>query len=590
MEMINFNYNISHQFKLFFNLRLHLLSILLIIISYCTIFAQHQHQNPLCKGTPCYSNQGLKQQENNSILAMTPFYTGQDCGLSYVRASKKITTRYATPAGSGVPTSLSISGMPPCFQVVKAYVWIIASTSGTPWLTITNPLGSSLSNLAPAANFTGPSKCWGESGTIVTRWDVTSIISGNGNYNVNITNITNPNWAVDGITLMIIYKDPTATFQGNIILADGNNTYAGGTFNYNLNYPAACAAGTNAQAFMMISDMQDNTAPSFPATVNNTGTTFPKSFYDCYTANTTVGSGQSTGNYNVSDGSDCFTVGMLGLYYRTTGCVVCTPPPTLTITSANQAATCSGCNGAGTVTPTGGTAPYSYTWSPSGGNNATATGLCAGNYTVNVKDATGCNTGTVAVTITVAPSYTASISSNSISCFGLCNGNASVSLSGGTLPFSFTWSPSGGNSQSATNLCAGNYSVTIKDGSNCQTTLTVNIAQPSQLLIPSVNITSITCNGLSNGSATVNVSGGAVPYNYTWTPSVSSSSIATGLGAGTYSVQVKDNNNCITNTVITITQPPALSLTATQVQSVSCNGGNNGSANASVSGGMPAYS
>ncbi len=106
------------------------------------------------------NNQSKLIGGNESILAMTPFYSAQDCGLNYVQASKMITTRYTPGPGPGFPTNLSIAGLPPCFQVVKAYVWIIASASGTPYLTITNPIGSTSSTLNPAATFPGLSKCW----------------------------------------------------------------------------------------------------------------------------------------------------------------------------------------------------------------------------------------------------------------------------------------------------------------------------------------------------------------------------------------------------------------------------------------------
>ncbi|WP_424108311.1 SprB repeat-containing protein, partial [Pseudomonas viridiflava] len=77
-----------------------------------------------------------------------------------------------------------------------------------------------------------------------------------------------------------------------------------------------------------------------------------------------------------------------------------------------------GTNGSATVSATGGTGPYTYSWSPSGGTAATATGLAAGTYTVTVTDANGC-TATRAFTITAPPAIvaTAGIQTNV-----LCNG------------------------------------------------------------------------------------------------------------------------------------------------------------------------
>ncbi|GIV28479.1 MAG: hypothetical protein KatS3mg027_2293 [Bacteroidia bacterium] len=296
--------------------------------------------------------------------------------------------------------------------------------------------------------------------------------------------------------------------------------------------------------------------------------------------NSSTASGLTTGIYTITvkDANNCSI--------STT--VQIQQPPALSLTATQtQSVSCNGGNnGAANATASGGVGGYSYTWSPTGGNSASATGLIAGNYTVTVKDANNCSANAT-VQITQPSPYTLAMTTQSASCS--TPGSATVSVSGAVAPYSYTWSPSGGNSNIATGLSPGSYTVTIKDANNCYTTAVANITGAPAVSISGVNINSVACNGLSNGSATINLSGGATPYSYTWTPSVSTSSVATGLSGGTYSVQVKDNNNCITNTVITISQPPALSLTATQTQSVSCNGGNNGAANASPSGGVGGY-
>ncbi|HPQ08676.1 MAG TPA: choice-of-anchor L domain-containing protein, partial [Bacteroidia bacterium] len=263
-------------------------------------------------------------------------------------------------------------------------------------------------------------------------------------------------------------------------------------------------------------------------------------------------------------------------------------PPALSLTATQtQSVSCNGGNnGSASSTATGGVGGYTYTWTPTGGNSSSATGLTAGVYTVTVKDANNCS-ATATTQIVQASAYTLATASQSASCS--TPGSATVNVSGATPAYSYTWMPSGGNSNIATGLSPGTYTCTVKDANNCYTTAVVNITGAPVVNITSVNINSVSCNGGTNGSATVNVTGGATPYSYTWTPSVSTTSVATGLSAGTYSVNVMDNNFCSTNTVITITQPPALSLTATQTQSVSCNGGNNGSASATATGGVGGY-
>ncbi|HPQ07712.1 MAG TPA: T9SS type A sorting domain-containing protein [Bacteroidia bacterium] len=260
----------------------------------------------------------------------------------------------------------------------------------------------------------------------------------------------------------------------------------------------------------------------------------------------------------------------------------------LSVTSNQTSVTCNGgSNGSATVTVSGGTPSYSYTWAPTGGNAATASGLTAGNYTVTIKDANNCST-TKTLSITQPPALSVTVNQTNVSCNGGNNGSATVSVSGGTPSYSYTWAPTGGYAATASGLTAGNYTVTIKDANNCSTTKTLSITQPPALSV-TANQTNVSCNGGNNGSATVTVSGGTPAYSYTWAPTGGNAATASGLTAGNYTVTIKDANNCSTTKTLSITQPPALSVTANQTN-VSCNGGNNGSATVSVSGGTPAYS
>ena len=133
-----------------------------------------------------------------------------------------------------------------------------------------------------------------------------------------------------------------------------------------------------------------------------------------------------------------------------------------------------GSNGSASVLPSGGVAPYSYSWTPSGGSAAMAIGLAAGNYTVTVTDALGC-TATRNYSITQPPALTSSVTFTNAACAGINNGSALVTTSGGTAPYSYAWSPSGGSAASATNLAAGSYSVLITDANSCAKTQSVAI-------------------------------------------------------------------------------------------------------------------
>ncbi|MDR7212711.1 T9SS type A sorting domain-containing protein, partial [Flavobacterium piscis] len=248
-----------------------------------------------------------------------------------------------------------------------------------------------------------------------------------------------------------------------------------------------------------------------------------------------------------------------------------------------------GTNGSASVSPSGGTPGYTYSWSPSGGTAATATGLAAGSYTVTITDANGC-TATRNYTITQPSAIsTATGSQTNVSCNGGTNGSASVSPSGGTPGYTYSWSPSGGTAATATGLAAGSYTVTVTDANGCTATRNYTITQPTAISTATGSQTNVSCNGGTNGSASVSPSGGTPGYTYSWSPSGGTAATATGLAAGSYTVTVTDANGCTATRNYTITQPTAISTATGSQTNVSCNGGTNGSASVSPSGGTPGY-
>jgi hypothetical protein len=97
---------------------------------------------------------------------------------------------------------------------------------------------------------------------------------------------------------------------------------------------------------------------------------------------------------------------------------------------------------------------------------------------------------------------------------GLCDGEISLSVSGGVAPYSFNWN-SGGNSNTETNLCSGVYIVDIADATGCsqQFTFTMNSAPaPSAVL----TVTDEQCASVCDGEIASVISGGTSPYTLTW--------------------------------------------------------------------------
>jgi hypothetical protein len=247
-------------------------------------------------------------------------------------------------------------------------------------------------------------------------------------------------------------------------------------------------------------------------------------------------------------------------------------------------------DGEAEVTATGGTAPYDYLWS-TGSTDQTATGLGAGTYTVTVTDANGCTT-TASVTLeepdelTATAAVTSDYNGADISCFGATDGEASVTPTGGTTPYSYLWS-NGSTSASATNLGAGSYTVTVTDANGCSIVKTVTLSEPNLLTAVISAQSDASCNGFADGSATVAASGGTPAYTYDWSDS-GTGATRTDLSAGTYTITVTDANGCSAVVSVTIGQATTLVATATHTD-VSCNGGDDGTITVTATGGTTPY-
>lgn len=236
-----------------------------------------------------------------------------------------------------------------------------------------------------------------------------------------------------------------------------------------------------------------------------------------------------------------------GCTSSTNAVVTVHPAPTGTISSMPLA--CGSPTGTITITPTGGTAPYTYVWNTSPPQTTqTATGLLAGSYTVTVTDSNGCSsaiTGNVASQVTI----NLTITSTDEHC-GEADGTATVTASGGTGIYTYIWSTAPPQTtQTAINLPASTYTVTVSDG-NCTATATTMV---NNLPGPSAQITNIvnTSCGMNDGSATVIVTGATPPITYTWntTPPQTTQTLQN-VFAGYYCVTVTDAYcycwNCVT--------------------------------------------
>ncbi|MFN3784725.1 MAG: hypothetical protein ACK4R6_12475 [Spirosomataceae bacterium] len=261
---------------------------------------------------------------------------------------------------------------------------------------------------------------------------------------------------------------------------------------------------------------------------------------------------------------------------------------TLSFTSTNVSCF-GGTNGTATVNATGGTPPYSYTWS-NGATTSSIANLAAGTYTVTVTDAANTPV-TGQVTITQPTQLAISEVVTDVSCFGGTNGSISVTVSGGTAPYSYVWNNGiTSTSASVSGLSAGSYTVTVTDGNGCSLQKMFTVNQPAALSVVGES-SNVACFGESTGSARALVSGGTAPYSYVWNNGVTSTSASvSGLSAGSYTVTVTDANGCTAQQTVNVTAPSSLlSVSITNPKNVSCFGGTDGSAEALVSGGVSPY-
>jgi hypothetical protein len=246
-----------------------------------------------------------------------------------------------------------------------------------------------------------------------------------------------------------------------------------------------------------------------------------------------------TGTYTVSAGTYTYSIIDANGCTAVTSIVVAQPSDLSVIITPTNASCLGSSDASASATVTGGTSPYTYSWS-NGATTYSVNNLAVGNYTLTVTDFKGCTkTSTVAVANPVPLSVTSTYSN--VSCFNGSDAVINLNTTGGYSPYSYSWS-NGATSSSINGLATGNYSVTVTDSRGCSTTYSVNITQPTEILLSETHVNA-SCAG-ANGSIDLTVSGGTPAYTYSWSNGATTQDLVNVAG-GIYSVTVTDSKGCI---------------------------------------------
>jgi gliding motility-associated-like protein len=511
------------------------------------------------------------------------------------------------------------------YAYVDATCGPITMLSATPNVCV----GGTISMTAPHSN-PGSTYAWntmpaGTAGIVGTTTNQVVTVNANGTYQVTVTQAPGCTYTIDTTITMYPLPVPTSTSTnttcaGNVGTANAANTLGNGPFTYawapapggGQGTPNATALGAGSYVCTVTTANGCKATTTAVVTAPNAPTATPAS-----TPAKCFGGTDGTATANAVGGTPAYTYAWTpapatgqtgatatalpaGVYTCTitdtksctvTQVVTVTQPTVLAATNTQVNVLCKGGNnGSITVTPSGGTGPYTYAWTPApaAGTGATASSLTAGAYVCTITDANACTTTSTA-TIT-EPTQVTNTSSFVGAVCGQSNGSATVTAAGGTPGYTYLWSPVPGGGQgtvTATGIPAGNYTCTITDANGCFIKPIVAVPNTGGPVVTMGAPVNVTCNGLCNGSLTATSVGGVAPVTFAWTPAppVGQGTLAiSSLCPATYILTATDGNGCTSTATGIITQPAAIPVTATSTN-VKCFGGTDGTATGTASGG-----
>jgi len=192
----------------------------------------------------------------------------------------------------------------------------------------------------------------------------------------------------------------------------------------------------------------------------------------------------------------------------------------------------------------------------------TFTGLPAGFYRVRTRDENNC-TDIRQIVISQPLEVAVYGDVNNVSCNGYSDGSVDANVFGGTPPYSYQWDdPANQTTEIATDLVSGTYSVTATDTKGCQASQSFTVSEP----LPFAGVISavqVPCAG-ATGTAVLLMSGGTVPYSYSWSTGDTTNRIV--VTAGTYFFTATDAHQCTFTDSTVLSDAPAIPNTLISAQ------------------------
>jgi len=273
--------------------------------------------------------------------------------------------------------------------------------------------------------------------------------------------------------------------------------------------------------------------------------------------------------------------------------VINQPDPLIISISGQTNVACFGENtGSVSVTATGGVSPYTYRLDTGPfQDNGSFGSLSAVDYIITVRDANNCERQIQVEITQPEAALSGTVIATDVACYGDSTGSVDLSVTGGTLPYTFLWSNEA-ETEDISGVPAGSYSVTISDLNGCTINASASVEQPAEALTGNVeSVTNVLEHGGSNGSITVSGSGGTPPYSYSLDEGEFQPSGTFGsLSAGTYIILIRDAGMCLFELTVTVTQPKLpLAAMISDRSDISCNGANDGTVTVEGLGGSMPY-